>query len=110
MSALDRRVLGAVTLLMMVEPQQIRDREWLAERFVQVAIFAHGFDPDSPPDADVRTIQDFARARMDPILTTALGLFVRIAEDLQQRSTPYGMDDAKGILASYVGDLDAPPA
>ena len=44
---LDRKVVGGLLFLMIAEPERIRDQEWLSERFVRVAVVAHGFDAEA---------------------------------------------------------------
>lgn len=104
---LDRKVLGGLVTLMIAEPARIRDQEWIAERFVHVAVVAHGFDVDPPTasaatSADVATIERYASERMPAVLEAAFALFVRTAEELRARGDGFTFDDARAIVLGYV--------
>lgn len=101
---LDRKVLGGLVLLWIAAPQHVRDREWTAERFVQVATVAHGLDGDAGPatTADVERIQAYAQQHMARILQVGLSLFVRVAEDLKQRGAGFAFADAQHVVRSYL--------
>ncbi len=107
LDARDRKVLGALVALMMSEPGRVRDREWLDQRFVEVAVFAHGFDAEeeagaaSAPDA-VEQVRAYAVARSRPLLDAALALFVRTAEELQAADAPPSMEAAQAIVRGYL--------
>jgi hypothetical protein len=85
LDALDRKVLGGMVALWMAEPQRVRDREWVAQQFVQVAVVAHGFqgEGDGASSDDVERVRLYANLRMAAILDIALQLLVRVAEDLR---------------------------
>lgn len=109
LDALDRKVLGGLVALWMTEPRRVRDREWTAERFVQIATVAHGFDSARDADAPaaatsehVDTIRRYAEARMETVVRTALALFVRTAQDLQQRGGGFTFDDAQECVRRYL--------
>ena len=104
LDALDRKVLGGLVTLMIHEPTRIRDREWMAERFVQVAVVAHGFDQAGADDATagVAVIEGYGRLRMGAIVRTALALFVRTAHELEARTGSPTIDDARDVIAGYL--------
>ena len=104
----DRRVLGGLTLLMVAESHRVKDREWIAERFVQLAILAHGFETESPPQEDIAAVQRYAHERMDQVVNTAFGLFIHTAETLKGRGESFGMDDAKLVIEDFVGAVELP--
>lgn len=101
---LDRKVVGGMVALCMTEPGRVRDREWVAERFVQVATIAHGFDAEQGPatTADVERVRDYATARFDQVMQATMALFVRTAEDLQRRGGTPTFADAQAIVGSYL--------
>jgi hypothetical protein len=103
---LDRKVVGGLVALCMASPRQVRDREWLAERFVQVATVAHGFagEDDAATDDDVERVRLYARLRFDPVVAATLRLFVRTGEDLRLRGSPPDLPAAQAIVAGYLGD------
>ena len=110
--ARDRKVLGGVVALLMSEPGRVRDLEWLNERFVQVATFAHGFDQEAggggyapPPDTGedaVAMVRGYAEQRRRPILNAAIALFVRTAEELKSGAAPPSMEAAQKIVSGYL--------
>ncbi|MBL8752164.1 MAG: hypothetical protein JNK15_02590 [Planctomycetes bacterium] len=102
---LDRKVTGGMVALCIAAPDRLRDREWMAQRFVHVATVAHGFDAEDGPatDADVERIRAYAQARMDAVLTATLLLFVRTAEDLRLRGGSFTFADAQQVIAGYLG-------
>jgi hypothetical protein len=100
---LDRKVVGGLVALMMTKPGSVRDQEWIAEQFVNTAVIAHGFEGDAEAsDEDVKTIQNYARARMPDLTLAAASLFVRIAEDLRQSGDAPTLEAAKIILQGYL--------
>lgn len=107
----DRKVLGGLVVCMMREPQRVRDREWLSERFVELANVAqHGGDRDSiATDADVAAVAAYARARMTPVLNAAFALFLRTAADLQARGGVPTLAAAASVVRGYLA-TQSPPA
>jgi hypothetical protein len=107
---LDRKVLGGLVAVLMVDPQRLRDQEWLAQQFVQVAIVAHGFvDGGDDGEAhasscDVALVQLYARLRMQPVVMVAMALFVRTAEDLRLMATQPTLSGAQALVRSYLAD------
>ncbi len=101
----DRKVTGGLVALCMTMPEKVRDREWMAERFVHVATVAHGFDAETGPatDADVERMRAYATTHVEAVLAATLLLFVRTAADLQQRGGPFSLSEAQQIVASYLG-------
>jgi hypothetical protein len=102
---LDRKVVGGLVALCMAMPQQVRDREWLAERFVHVATVAHGFAEEGAEatDDDVERVRLYARLRFDPVVRATLRLFVRTGEDLRARGGTPNLAAAQAIVAGYLG-------
>jgi hypothetical protein len=101
---LDRKVVGGLVALCMSAPQKIRDREWLAERFVHVATVAHGFagEGSAASHDDVERIRLYAQLRLHDLLQATLLLFVRTAADLQARGGPPDLAEAQAIVRSYL--------
>lgn len=99
----DRKVLGGLCAWMMAEPARIRDREWLAQRFVEVAVVARCEDDGaSATTADVELVRSYAATRMPDLLVTAVALFVRTAEDLRSEGIPATMERANAIVRDYL--------
>lgn len=103
--ALDRRVTGGVITLLMRDPERVRDQEWLAERFVEVAVVAHGFPEDGTATTeDVEVVRTYAESRRRPILNAAIALFVRTAVELTAAGEPPTHERAHEVIRSYLGD------
>lgn len=106
---LDRKVLGGLVAIWMVQPDKIKDREWTAQHFLHVATVAHGFDEDSGPatDEDVERIRCYAAEHMEPVLRVGFALFVRVANDMQDLEGGFSYENAQESVRSY---LEVPPA
>lgn len=103
LSDLDRKVLGGLVALWMAQPDKIRDKEWTSEAFVHVATVAHGFSEDGQATSeDVEVIRKFAEARMPDVLRVGFALFVRVANDLQQREGGFGFENAQECVRVYL--------
>lgn len=102
---LDRKVLGGMVAVWMAEPKRIRDQEWTAQQFVHVATVAHGFDGEAGPASseDVERVRGYAQQRMDDVLRVGLGLFVRVATDMQARAGGFNFEDAQECVRGYLG-------
>ena len=102
---LDRKVLGGMVAVWMAEPKRIRDQEWTAQQFVHVATVAHGFDGEDGPASseDVERVRGYAQQRMDDVLRVGLGLFVRVATDMQARAGGFNFEDAQECVRGYLG-------
>lgn len=101
---LDRKVLGGMVALWMAEPGRIRDREWTAQQFVHVATVAHGFDVEEGPASteDVERIRSYAQANMEEVLRIGLALFVRVAQDMQERDGGFTYENAQECVRIYL--------
>jgi len=102
---LDKKVLGGLVALWMAAPARVRDREWTAQQFVQVATVAHGFDGEHGPatNDDVERIRVYAQQRMDRVVCCGLALFVRVAADLRERGGGATFADAQAAVVGYLG-------
>lgn len=100
----DRKIVGGVCAWMMAEPQRIRDREWLAQRFVEVCVIARHDpqDADSATTEDVEVLRSFAQTRMPDLLSAATAVFVRTAEDLRTEGGAVTMERASAIVRGYL--------
>ncbi|MCB9879998.1 MAG: hypothetical protein H6835_20595 [Planctomycetes bacterium] len=106
---LDRKVLGGLVAVWMAEPGRIRDREWTSQQFVQIAIVAHGFDaadaagaPVGATSEDVERIRSYAQQHMERVVRVGFALFVRVANDLQQRAGGFTYENAQQCLRGYL--------
>ena len=101
---LDRKVLGGLVALWMSEPGRVKDREWTAQQFVQVATVAHGFDEHEGPATteDVETIRSYAEGHMERVVRVGLMLFVRVAHDMQGREGGFSFENARDCVRGYL--------
>lgn len=105
LSATDRKIVGGVTAWMMAEPQRVRDREWLSQRFVEIAAQAmadEGEGEDAATTDDVEKVRAFAQTRMQDLMVAATAVFVRTAEDLRAQGGPVTMERASAIVRGYL--------
>jgi hypothetical protein len=101
---LDRKVLGGIVALWMSEPSKVKDREWTAQHFVHVATVAHGFDSNDGPATSehVETIRSYAQASMDTVIRVGFALFVRVAQDMQERDGGFSYENAQECVRVYL--------
>ena len=106
----DRKVAGGLTAMLMAEPANLRDAEWQARTFLQVAVVAFGFDGQSGQASsdEVALVQRYAQQRLRPLWNVAVALFVRVAEDLRGQSRPK-LDDARAAVAGYLARKTSAP-
>ncbi len=104
---IDRKVVGGLVTLLAAEPGRARDQEWIAERFVALAVLAHGpaaaGEEATATSTDVERMQAYARARMPEVVGLALRLFIATAEVLRARRTPFGLADVRAIVLELLG-------
>lgn len=108
---LDRKVLGGLVALWMSEPSKIKDREWTAQHFVHVATVAHGFDTNDGPATSehVEVIRTYAQERMETVIRVGFALFVRVAQDMQERDGGFSYENAQDCVREYL-EGPAPPS
>jgi hypothetical protein len=101
---LDRKVLGGLVALWMSEPSKVKDREWTAQHFVHVATVAHGFDSNDGPATSehVEVIRSYAQASMDTVIRVGFALFVRVAQDMQEREGGFSYENAQECVREYL--------
>ncbi len=103
----DRKVLGGLVALWMSDPSKMRDKEWTSTCFVHVATVAHGFDENGAATSDdVDVIQKYANDRMATVLRVGFALFVRVANDMQEREDGFSFENAQESVRTY---LEAAP-
>jgi hypothetical protein len=101
---LDRKVIGGIVALWMSEPSKVKDREWTAQHFVHVATVAHGFGSNDGPATSehVETIRSYAQASMDTVIRVGFALFVRVAQDMQERDGGFSYENAQECVRVYL--------
>lgn len=87
-----KKIIGGVLAVMFKNPERVREREWISEQFLQVALLAGDWEQDGggqelgSADQAVGLAQDYARANIDPILNACFALFACVGEDLRERA------------------------
>lgn len=106
LAALDERqkkIAGGLMAVMFKNSERVRDREWISEQFVQVALLAGEM-------ADVDAVRDYAQQNIGPVLDACYLLFKTVGEDLAPRAET-GFTHADAVLAAlaYFGARESPP-
>jgi hypothetical protein len=107
---LTQKVVGGVVMAMIAAPDQVTDREFLAETLAKVAAKAHGLpDPSQEPQTPEQTerLRAWILAHRDRVLDAAFAVFVRSAEDL--RGSPAGELTPERAAAAALVYLAPPP-
>lgn len=78
LDATGQKVAGGLVVVMMREPERVRDREWLLENFTLLSAKALELS-----DADKDALQAYVRAERDAVLNATFRLFLRVAEDVR---------------------------
>ena len=73
-----RKVVGALIVVMMREPDKVRDREWLMEAYAHIASQALEMG-----DEQLDVLQAWVRDNRDTCMNAAFRLFLRVARDLE---------------------------
>jgi hypothetical protein len=106
---LEKKVLGGLVARCIVEPQRVRDGEWLLRAFVEVATVALGAGDAGPATtADVERVQAWVRTHRDLVLRTALRLFLRTADELRAAGSPPTIEAAQAIVRRHLAGSGAP--
>jgi hypothetical protein len=84
----ERKVVGALIVVMMREPARVREREWLLEAYAHIASQALEMG-----DEQLEQLRDWVRTHRDRVLNASFRLFLRVAEDL--RSAAYVDEDGE---------------
>ena len=105
LSAVEKKLLGGMILLMIKNHTRVRDREWLAENFTRLAVPALSLDSDGAVDRDIDAVKALVRESLDPVLNAALPLFARVAADMAAGPKAQGFcyDDCCEQAMSYFG-------
>jgi hypothetical protein len=98
-----RKVVIGVVVLMMKEPQKIRDREWLLELYTHVAAQALEMG-----DERLGELQDLVREQRDEILNLCFQLFLRVAEDARQAGGTPTLAQASVMAMAYFSEGPSP--
>jgi hypothetical protein len=79
-----QKIVAGLLTVMMKNPDQVRDREWIARQLTELTLLAGDFDADSPNEG-VQAIQDFLQQHSEEILRATFLLFQRVGLDMEPR-------------------------
>ncbi|MCB9883695.1 MAG: hypothetical protein H6834_18040 [Planctomycetes bacterium] len=105
-TALDPRqtkiVLGMFGL-MIAEPGNVRDREWMSEQLTRMALWSEDAEPGSADEA-IDDVRAYLAVNAEDLLRASFLLFQRVAEDLAPRATTGGFtfEDAMQVALTYL--------
>ena len=110
LDATQRKVVGAVVVAMIKHHDRVRDQEWLAAQLVSAVTLAmeNELAEVDDPARGVTLVEDYAHQHRDRIFSTALALFVHVAQTMQQRPS-FAFDDAVACAMDCLG-AQRPPS
>lgn len=82
--ARQQKVAAAMTLVLIREPGQIRDREWIAEQLTHLTAKAHGFEDDPDPE-QLEGLRTWILENRDSVLNAAFAVFAHAAQEIQEQ-------------------------
>ena len=77
MSHTGRKIAGGLVVVMMREPERVREREWLLENFTLLSAKALELGA-----ANQTELQAYVRRERDAVLNATFRLFLRVAQDV----------------------------
>lgn len=80
-----KKIVGGVIAIMIENPSRVREREWIAEQFTQVALLACDFEDVGSAREGQERLQAYVRANIDPVLNACYRLFQVVGADLTER-------------------------
>ena len=97
-----QKIVAGLAGVMMQNPDQLGDNEWIAHQLTEMAILAGDFEADSANEA-VQAVQSFLQEHADLLLRCSLMLFQRVGLDLQPRAAEgFSFEDAMRQALSYL--------
>ncbi|MFT5048989.1 MAG: hypothetical protein ACI8QZ_000378 [Chlamydiales bacterium] len=109
--ACHQKIVAGMLSVMIQNPAQVREREWIAEQLTQMSLMAGDFDAETP-DQGIAAVQDFLLANTDELLRASFQLFQRVGLDLApQAESGFTFDEAMRLGLSYMPTIgeDAVP-
>jgi len=88
-----RKIAGGLVVVMMREPNRVRDREWLLENFTVLSAKALELG-----DEDQAELKAFVRRERDAVMNATFRLFLRVAEDMRGLTGGVAEGGASGTL------------
>ncbi|MDA1267024.1 MAG: hypothetical protein O2816_18240 [Planctomycetota bacterium] len=102
---LQQKIVAGLFTVMIQNPQQVKDREWMAEQVTQMTLLAGEFAADTPQDG-VGAVQTYLQDHAARCLSAALLLFQRVGIDMAPRAEAgFSLDDALEQGLTYLPSL-----
>ena len=103
-----KKIVGGMIAIMIENPDQVRNREWIAEQFTQVTILACDFEDVASTSEGVERVQRYVQENIQTVLTACFQLFGFVGEDLSSR-VKEGLTREEA-LAHALGYMANPPS
>ena len=98
-----KKIVGGVIAIMIESPERVREREWIAEQFSQVALLACDFEDVGGVQEGKDRVQEYLRTNIHPILNACYQLFQCVGDDLAGRPG-LSREDAVAHALSYFAE------
>ncbi len=107
--ARQQKIVAGMLTVMMREPTQVREREWIAEQLTQMTLLAGDFEVDTPHEG-VQAVQDYLATHANELLQASYLLFQRVGLDFAPRvSEGFTFDEALARGLEYLPSIEAAP-
>lgn len=105
----ERKVVGGMLAVIFAAPDRIRDREWMAEQYTQVALVTGQFEEAEHAHEGFERAREWIRAHIGEHLGACIALFVHVAEDMRRQHGEEGGFSAADAMVQALGYFDGPP-
>ena len=99
----ERKVIAGMVVLMMKEPEKVRDREWILEAYTHISAQALEMG-----DERLEQLKELVRERRDLVLNASFGLFFRVAQDAAELGGTPTLAQATVMAMAYFTDGPSP--
>ena len=99
----ERKVIAGMVVLMMKEPDKVRDREWLMEAYTHISAQALEMG-----DERLNELKALIQERRDLVLNASFALFFRVAQDAAQAGGTPTLAQATVMAMAYFTDGPSP--
>ena len=99
----ERKVIAGMVVLMMKEPDKVRDREWLMEAYTHISSQALEMG-----DERLDELKALIQERRDLVLNASFALFFRVAQDAAQAGGTPTLAQATVMAMAYFTDGPSP--
>lgn len=103
-----QKIVGGMLTVMIKNPQQVRDREWMARQMTEFTLVACEFEADTP-QAGVQAVEAFLQANAEELMRASLLLYQRVGLDLAPRKAEgFTFEDAVRSGLEYLPSAGGP--